>query len=55
MLPAIDLDKLKSTVDSLWQLKVKILDCPRGEEWLRTKVYSLEYEDCFNFGARCDL
>lgn len=49
MLPAIDLDKLKPSPDSLKQLKNEILKEAQGEEWLRTKVLSLEYGDGFNF------
>jgi len=45
MLPAIDLDGLKPSPDSLTQLKAKILEDAHGEEWLRTKVASLECGD----------
>ena len=45
MLPAIDLDGLKPSPDSLTQLKAKILDDAHGEEWLRTKAASLECGD----------
>ena len=51
MLPAIDLGKLRPSPASLKQLKGKILNCPQGEEWLRTKVFSLEYADGFSFGG----
>ena len=49
MLPAIDPEKLRPSPDSLKQLKDDILKNARGEEWLRAKVLSLEYEDGFNF------
>jgi len=49
MLPAIDPEKLKPSPDSLRQLKDEILNDAKGEEWLRAKVLSLEYEDGFNF------
>jgi hypothetical protein len=50
MLPAIDPEKLKPSPDSLKQLKDNILKDAQGEEWLRTKVRSLEYDDGFSFG-----
>jgi len=49
MLPAIDPEKLKPSADSLKQLKADILRDAQGEEWLRTKVRSLEYNDRFSF------
>ncbi|MHC4146713.1 MAG: hypothetical protein ACYSUD_18310, partial [Planctomycetota bacterium] len=49
MLPAIDPEKLRPSPDSLKQLKGEILKDAHGEEWLRTKVRSLEYGDGFNF------
>ena len=49
MLPAIDTEKLRPSPDSLKQLKSEILKDTRGEEWLRTKVLSLECGDGFNF------
>ena len=49
MLPAIDPEKLRPNPDSLKQLKDNILKDARGEEWLRIKVLSLEYEDGFSF------
>ena len=47
MLPTIDLEKLKPSVDSLNQLKANILKDAQGEEWLRAKVLSLERGDRF--------
>jgi hypothetical protein len=49
LLPAIDPDKLSPGPDSLKQLKGDILKDAKGEEWLRTKVLSLECGDGFNF------
>jgi len=49
MLPAIDPEKLRPSPDSLKQLKANILKDAQGEEWLRTKVRSLECGDGFNF------
>jgi hypothetical protein len=49
LLPAIDPEKLKPSPDSLKQLKNDILKDAKGEEWLRTKVLSLECGDGFNF------
>ncbi|MFH1716531.1 MAG: hypothetical protein ABIF19_04205 [Planctomycetota bacterium] len=49
MLPAIDPQKLKPSPESLKQLKNDILKDTQGEEWLRIKVRSLEYDDGFNF------
>jgi hypothetical protein len=49
MLPAIKPEKLKPSPDSLKQLKDDILKDAKGEEWLRTKVLSLECGDGFNF------
>ncbi|OHB62119.1 MAG: hypothetical protein A2Y76_04685 [Planctomycetes bacterium RBG_13_60_9] len=49
MLPAIEVDGLKPSPDSLKQLKDKTLDDARGEEWLRTKVRSVECVDGINF------
>ena len=47
MLSAIDLEKLKLNTDSLKKLKDEILKDAHGEDWLRTKVLSLEYDDGF--------
>jgi hypothetical protein len=49
MLPAIDPEKLKPSPNSLKQLKDDILKDTQGEEWLRTKVRSIQCEDGFNF------
>jgi len=49
MLPAIDPQKLRPSPASMKQLKSEILKDAHGEEWLRTKVRSLEYDDGFNF------
>jgi hypothetical protein len=49
MLPAIDVDRLKPSPESLKQLKDKILHDARGEEWLRTKAESLECGDGVSF------
>ena len=51
MLPAIDPKKLSPSPDSLKQLKGEILKDAQGEEWLRTKVRSLECGDGFNLAA----
>ena len=48
-LPAIDPEKLRPKPDSLKQLKSNILKDARGEEWLRIRVRSLEYDDGFSF------
>ena len=47
-LPAIKVDRLRPSPDSLKQLKGKILDDARGEEWLWTKAQSLECGDGIN-------
>ena len=49
MLPTIDIEKLKPSPDCLKQLKSDMLKEARSEEWLRTKVLSLECGDGFNF------
>ena len=49
MLPAIDLERLRPSPESLKQLKGEILKDAQGEEWLRIKVRSLEYDDSFSF------
>jgi hypothetical protein len=49
MLPAIDLEKLRPSPDSLKQLKAEILKDAQGEEWLREKVLALKYDDGFSF------
>ena len=49
MLPAIEPERLRPSPASLKQLKGKILDDAQGEGWLRAKVLSLEYDDCFSF------
>jgi hypothetical protein len=54
MLPAIDPEKLRPSPAFLRQLKRSVLDCPQGEEWLRTKIFSLEYDDDFSFDRTPD-
>ena len=54
MLPAIDVEKLRPSPDSLKQLKGKILEDASGEEWLRTKVRSLQCGDGFRFEELLD-
>ena len=49
LLPAIDPEKLKPSVEALKQLKADILKDAKCEEWLRTKVRSLECGDGFSF------
>ncbi|MHC4440253.1 MAG: hypothetical protein ACYS3S_23125 [Planctomycetota bacterium] len=49
MLPAIDIEKLKPSPDSMKQLKDNILKDTQGEEWLRTKLLSIECGDSFSF------
>jgi len=49
LLPAIDVDKLKPTPDSVEHLKSQVLNDARGEEWLRIKVQSLECMDGISF------
>ena len=49
MLPPIDPEKLRPSPDSLKQLKTNILKDTQGEEWLRMKVRSLEYDHGFSF------
>ena len=49
LLPAIEPEKLKPSPDSLKQLKGDILKGAQGEEWLRVKVRSMEYDDSFSF------
>ena len=49
MLPRIEPEKLKPSPESLKQLKDNILKNAQGEEWLRIKVRSLEYDDGFSF------
>ena len=46
---AIDPEKLKPSPESLKQLKGNILKDAQGEEWLRTKILSLKYDDGFSF------
>ncbi|MBL7185261.1 MAG: hypothetical protein ISS70_02970 [Phycisphaerae bacterium] len=48
-LPPIEPEKLRPSTDSLKQLKDNILKDAKGEEWLRIKVRSLEYDDGFSF------
>jgi hypothetical protein len=48
-LPAIEVDRLKPSPDSLKQLKSKILNDARGEDWLRAKAESLVCADGVNF------
>jgi hypothetical protein len=45
---------LKPPADSVERLKGEILDDARGEEWLRTKVQSLECGDGFAFKELLD-
>jgi hypothetical protein len=45
MLSTIDVNKLKPTAASLARLKAEILEDTRDEQWLRTKVWALEYDD----------
>ncbi len=45
MLPAIDVNGLKPSPDSLTQLKAEILDDAKGEDWLRTRIQSLKCGD----------
>jgi hypothetical protein len=47
-------EKLRPSPDSLKQLKDEILDDARGEEWLRTKVRSLECGDGLSFKELLD-
>ena len=54
MLPAIDVDRLRPSPDSLKQLKDKVLEDARGEEWLRAKVRSVRCGDGFAFGELLD-
>jgi hypothetical protein len=54
MLPAIDLERLRPSPESLKQLKGNILNDARGEEWLRQKVRSLECGDGFNIKELLD-
>ncbi len=54
LLPAIAVERLRPSVDSLSQLKKKILDDARGEGWLRTKVESLECRDGISFRELLD-
>jgi hypothetical protein len=49
LLPAIDLEKLKPSPDCMKQLKSDILKDAKGEEWLRTKVWSIQCGDGLNF------
>jgi hypothetical protein len=49
MLPTIDPEKLRPSSNSLKQLKDNILKDAQGDEWLRIKVRSLEYDDGFSF------
>jgi hypothetical protein len=49
LLPAIDMDRLRPSPKSLKQLRAKVLEDSRSEEWLRLKVTSLEYADGFIF------
>jgi hypothetical protein len=49
LLPAIDIEKLKPSPDSLKQLKDNILKYAKGEVWLRTKLLSIECGDGFSF------
>ncbi len=54
ILPVIDLEKLRPSPDSLKQLEENILKDAQGENWLRTKVLSVECEDGFNFRELLD-
>ena len=49
MLSPIDPEKLKPSPECLKQLKDDILKDSQGEEWLRTKVRSIQCGDGFNF------
>ena len=49
MLPYIDLDRPKPSSYSLKKLKDEILINAHEEDWLRTKMLSLEYNDGFSF------
>jgi len=49
MLSLIDSEKLKPSPDCLKELKDNILKDAKGEEWLRTKLLSIECGDGFNF------
>ena len=53
-LPALDLEKLKPSPDSLQELKGNILKDAQGERWLQKKMSSLEYEDGFSFKELMD-
>jgi hypothetical protein len=44
MLPAIDTEKLEPSPDSMKQIRDNILKDSHGEEWLRTKVRSIQWE-----------
>lgn len=49
MLPAINIDKLRPSHDTMKQLKDNILKDTKGEGWLREKILSIECGDGFNF------
>jgi hypothetical protein len=53
-LSPIDSEKLKPSPDCLKQLKNDILKDTKGEEWLRTKLLSVECGDGFNFKEMCN-
>jgi hypothetical protein len=49
LLPSINLEQLKPSVESLKRLQDGILEDARDESWLRTKARSLEYPDGVRF------
>ena len=49
MSPAIDVGKLKPTAVSVGQLRTRILEDTRDEQWLLTKVQVLECGDGMDF------
>lgn len=55
MPPVIDIEKLKPGFDYLKKLKDEILKDAHGEDWLRTKVLSLEYDDGFSFESLIEI
>jgi hypothetical protein len=49
LLPAIDMDRLRPSPESLKRLRAKVLEDTRSEDWLRLKITALEYPDGFVF------
>lgn len=49
LLPFIDLEKLKPSPICLKKLQSDILNDAKSEEWMRTKVLSIQYGDGFSF------